>query len=1112
MSISVDTINLRFNVKPDYDQQQLQQLQDDLKNGQKELEKTRKEIDANTKEQGKLNEKLVEAKHRRDELANQKTRTEKENAELERLANKVDEYNQKIQESRNRGAELSRTYQQQTVSLQQAQRKMTAHVQQVGIGSMSIAQLTQRQRDLNAVLRQLNPKSEEFARYKGELDEVSARLKELRSTADQTKGSLGKWEKITGFLGKFNVFGFALSNLKGIITTVWQGVKTATAEWYNYNRQMAEATRLTREFLGLSGSDLHAMVADIKATADVWGKDYKQTLEAVDALTVLYGQDARQSLQDIRDGFQAGADLNGNMLDKLMRYGPAFRDAGIGARELLAIIQQTRSGIFSDAGLDLISMAGKRIREMSNTTRESLEAVGVDVGQMMAGLSDGSLTMFQAIRQVSGALKTVGENSQQAGEVLRDVFGRQGAAGGQEMIRSLEQMDTSLDNLIGTTGEYGRLQARQVETQAELNKRTQALFAMSEGGFDRMMASLREIGARLLIRIMDGLIQTANYLINLYNHSATLRVAWVTLTNTFSAAFMLIKDGFSVVGNAISAVVGLVSGAVVALEGLLTLDFTKAKQGVMDFGRAIGDFVTNTYRDFRDAGQKWGEGVNEDIRNFNRKVEPVRIPVTTETQDATATAAVGSSKRGSNGNRDGNDNSKSTTKSTATATPADDYRQQLAAREQAYREYGNSLRQMLLDQLLTEEEYQQESREAELKFLSDKAALQQQYGQDVTQTQQQYLDKMLQEANRRYQQQQEQLKKQQEQERRELERNRLSQEGNNDYLQKVEWQGQSFDRMRQLNDEYLQQNLISYQQYQQNLSDIAQQESDRRQQIEQAATDATRQLLQSSQQLFQAMQQRETAQVDAKYKRLIAAAKKQGKDTTRLEEQQEQEKAAIQKKYAEKQFMLNVLQIIASTATGIARLWKDLPFYAALPLTAVVAASGAAQLASAKMAADQASGLYRGGYSDDYADTTVPAASPAGVEGYTKKGDPRKQAGFIPVHQSEFVANHKAVANPAVRPVLDVIDRHQRMGDIQMLNATRLLEEAYGQGRYRGGYTRTAPDTLTPVPDDSPSGTAADRLLPILTRIEQNTARSLTVRSLRDEIAHEEQLEQNARR
>ena len=37
MGISVDTVNLRFNIKPDYDQQQLQQLQSDLKDGQRGL-------------------------------------------------------------------------------------------------------------------------------------------------------------------------------------------------------------------------------------------------------------------------------------------------------------------------------------------------------------------------------------------------------------------------------------------------------------------------------------------------------------------------------------------------------------------------------------------------------------------------------------------------------------------------------------------------------------------------------------------------------------------------------------------------------------------------------------------------------------------------------------------------------------------------------------------------------------------------------------------------------------------------------------------------------------------------------------------------------------------
>ena len=340
------------------------------------------------------------------------------------------------------------------------------------------------------------------------------------------------------------------------------------------------------------------------------------------------------------------------------------------------------------------------------------------------------------------------------------------------------------------------------------------------------------------------------------------------------------------------------------------------------------------------------------------------------------------------------------------------------------------------------------------------------------------------------------------------------QNDSNQWLREVEMKGESFDRMRQLNEQYYADDLISYQQYQQNLSDITQQEEDVRKRVREAAINAVNNLLSSSSQLFSAMQQREISQVEAKYKKLIAAAKKQGKDTTKLEEKLEKEKSDIQKKYAEKQFMLNVLQIIASTATGIARLWKDLPFYAALPLTAVVADSGAAQLASAKMAADEAAGLYRGGYSDDYADTTVPAASPAGVEGYTKKGDPRKQAGFIPVHQSEFVANHRAVANPEVRPVLDVIDRHQRMGDIQMLNATRLLEEAYGQGRYRGGYTADGqlPSHVGAGPGVGSDSQFQSDVVPLLERIERNTARSLTVRSLRDEIAHEEQLERNARR
>ena len=42
MSITVDTVQLRFHIKPDYDQQQIQQLQSDLKQSQKNIEAERK--------------------------------------------------------------------------------------------------------------------------------------------------------------------------------------------------------------------------------------------------------------------------------------------------------------------------------------------------------------------------------------------------------------------------------------------------------------------------------------------------------------------------------------------------------------------------------------------------------------------------------------------------------------------------------------------------------------------------------------------------------------------------------------------------------------------------------------------------------------------------------------------------------------------------------------------------------------------------------------------------------------------------------------------------------------------------------------------------------------
>lgn len=314
-----------------------------------------------------------------------------------------------------------------------------------------------------------------------------------------------------------------------------------------------------------------------------------------------------------------------------------------------------------------------------------------------------------------------------------------------------------------------------------------------------------------------------------------------------------------------------------------------------------------------------------------------------------------------------------------------------------------------------------------------------------------------------------------------------------------------YDRQLSIQQQMLDEKLITQEQYEHNITDLTRQAEQDRQAIRESYAQAAGQLLSSTSSLFSAMQSREEARVDKKYKTLIDRAKKNGKDTSKLEEQQEQEKLEIKKKYADKQFALTVLEIIAQAALGIQKIWAEWGWSppVAVGLTATEAAVAAIQLATAKAQRDQAAGLYTGGYSDE-------------VEGYTGDGDPRDMAGVVPVHKREFVINHEALKIPAVRRVADVIDSVQKRKAYNIQDTTRVLQNTIirqtglAQGGYSGNDARTpAAGSPSPLMDDQG----------IINSIERNTRmlqqlmdEGITVLQLRKRIRHEEQLERNASR
>ena len=474
----------------------------------------------------------------------------------------------------------------------------------------------------------------------------------LQAISEMSGGGKGLSGILDGLTNKTKAFSATViqmcSNPYFLALAGVAGAGMAFKWFFDYNKGLLESTRLTREFLGLSGEGLTAIRSEIQATADTYGKDFKETLEAVDTLTSQYGITAKNSLEVINEGFASGADLNGDMISKIQQYAPAFHDAGIGASQLVAILQQTRSGIFSDKGLDLISMASKRIREMSTATAASLDAIGISSKQVQKDLEDGSKNTFDIIQEVSAKLKTLPGDSQEVGEVLKDVFGKQGAAGGLEMIKSLDGMSTSLEEVKKQTGEWGKNMEKQRDATAELNKTMSALFAVSDEGFEGMIASTKLMATKMITQLLKGIINAINYFIDLYNNSMIVRAGVASIAMQFKTLWNVVKTVVNLIVDSFKGMGRSLRGLLDILEGIITFNLSKAQQGFKEIVSGSVKTFKEGWNDIKDFGKGMAQNVIDGYNEVIGKAKLAHI----EIPEAEGGANGGTSGGTSSGGKD----------------------------------------------------------------------------------------------------------------------------------------------------------------------------------------------------------------------------------------------------------------------------------------------------------------------------------------------------------------------------------------------------------------------------------------------------------------------------
>lgn len=399
-----------------------------------------------------------------------------------------------------------------------------------------------------------------------------------------------------------------------------------TFKWfYDYNKGLMEATRLTREFTGYTGEALETMRNSIAATADTMGKDFKDVLGTADNLMANFHLSGEQAMDVINKGFASGADLSGDMLQKIQQYAPTFHDAGISADQMVAIIQQTRSGIFSDKGLDIIDMASKKIREMSSGTASSLDAIGISSKQVQEDLAKGTKSTFDVIQEVSTKMKNFGADSQQVGDVLKNVFGKQGAQAGIQLIEQLDTMSTSLDEVKKQTGAWGNVQLENIKLQKELNTYMSSMFDFSQKGFASIITAGKQFGTKVLIQIMKGLFNTINYFIDWYNESLLLRGVIQTLGAAFRGVWSVVKGVANLIIDAMKQVGRSLKGALDILEGIVTFDLSKAQQGFKEIFD-LSKFIKEGWKDIKQTGADFGHAFADGYENaVNGRLQHLKL-------------------------------------------------------------------------------------------------------------------------------------------------------------------------------------------------------------------------------------------------------------------------------------------------------------------------------------------------------------------------------------------------------------------------------------------------------------------------------------------------------
>ena len=379
----------------------------------------------------------------------------------------------------------------------------------------------------------------------------------------------------------------------------------------------------------------------------------------------------------------------------------------------------------------------------------------------------------------------------------------------------------------------------------------------------------------------------------------------------------------------------------------------------------------------------------------------------------------------------------------------------------------NALKQRYLNEKMATEKYEEELRNIKYKYLEEKLNLAKEYSQDETG----YLSSMLDweiEAQKRVDDEISRLLS---------ERDRWMEEGEKDYrerLKKLMEEGEkvkasllspSEARQNELAaelarlDELHQAKILSEQEYEEAVKRLRKKYADEDLQEKLSGVAAYLQqvntVMSEASNFVASLQSADLARAEATYQAEITAAGNSAEKKEEIEIAFEKRKLDIQKKYADAEMAINIAKTIADGALAIARAFADMPYPAAVLVSALIAATTAANVGTiiAQRNAIKSSSVNtsRSNYSSDIATGDNGKIGSRVITGYAEGGYTKGHTTLTTVGEKgvEYVIPHWMVQrNPVMVANLERYRKagsHGRSGSMQ-------------RGFADGGFTPSTPN------------------------------------------------------